>query len=79
MTWSEILQDWQCQIDRLTALFPCADPEALVRFRGDKTLLAQYIADTHDLTEAEGQEAIDMRLLPGCAARRESFGLLAAE
>lgn len=79
MTWRDLLQDWQGQLDRLAAIFPHADPEALVRFRGNKALLAAYIADTHDLTLAEGHEAVDLRLLPGARAMSRSGGLYAAE
>ncbi|WP_068112312.1 hypothetical protein [Tropicimonas marinistellae] len=67
MTWGDILQDWHGQLDRLEAMFPHADTAALVRFRGNKHLLAEYIADTHDLTLAEGLEAVELRLLPGAA------------
>ena len=67
MTWRDMLTDWNAQLDRLSDLFPQADPCALVRFRGNKALLAEYIADTHDLTLAEGHEAVDFRLLPGAA------------
>ena len=76
MTWRDLLLDWQGQLDRLAELFPHADPEALARFRGNRALLAEYIADTHELTLAEGYEAIEMRMLP-CADRADL--LLAAE
>lgn len=66
MTWSDILTDWNGQLARLQIIFPHADVAALARFRGNKRLLAEYIADTHDLTYAEGVEAVEMRLLP-CA------------
>ena len=76
MTWGDLLEDWQCHVSCLVACFPHADPEALVRFRGNRDLLAEYIADTHELTLAEGHEAIEMRLLP-CVSRPKA--LLAAE
>ncbi|SDI46089.1 hypothetical protein [Aliiruegeria lutimaris] len=76
MTWGDLLENWHCQIECLVACFPHADPEALVRFRGNRDLLAEYIADTHELTLAEGFEAIEMRLLP-CVSRPAD--LLAAE
>lgn len=79
MTWGDLLEDWQMRIDRLTELFPHADAVALQRFRGNKSLLAQYIADTHDLTLSEGYEALDMRLLPGCQGTSSDRGLCAAE
>lgn len=71
MTWRDLLQDWHGQLDRLATLFPHADPCALVRFRGNKTLLAEYIADSHDLTLAEGMEVLEMRLLQGAAPMAE--------
>lgn len=79
MTWGNLLEHWHGQVGRITEIFPHADPCALVRFRGNRDLLAQYIADTHDLTVAEGHEAIDLRLLP--AARHKIFvpPLVAAE
>ncbi|MFD0979871.1 hypothetical protein [Tropicimonas aquimaris] len=79
MTWSDILQDWHGQLSRLHDLFPHADPVALARFRGNKRLLAEYIADTHDLTEAEGAEAIEWRLMPGAATRDVGAFACAAE
>ncbi|PRY26276.1 hypothetical protein CLV78_101371 [Aliiruegeria haliotis] len=65
MTWRDLLMDWHDHIDRVADIFPHADPCALVRFRGNRELLAEYIADTHDLTPAEGIEAVELRLLPG--------------
>lgn len=79
MTWSDILQDWHGQLERLHSLFPHADPAALARFRGNKHLLAEYIADTHDLTQAEGAEAIELRLMPCAAARPTRSFACAAE
>ena len=79
MTWRDLLQDWHGQLDRLAETFPHADQSALVRFRGNRDLLAQYIADTHDLTYAEGIEALDMRLLPGAQLSDMPPSLCAAE
>jgi hypothetical protein len=73
MTWRDLLADWQEHLDCLQALFPHADIGALVRFRGNKDLLAEYIADTHDLTLTEGHDAVDMRLLPGARASVNSI------
>lgn len=74
MTWKDLLLEWHDQIDRLAELFPHADPCALVRFRGNRAFLAEYIADTHDLTLSEGQEAVELRLLQSARrARRETF------
>ncbi|WP_116131795.1 hypothetical protein [Tropicimonas sp. IMCC34043] len=66
MTWSDILTEWTDHLAQLGQIFPHADAAALARFRGNKLLLAEYIADTHDLTFREGLEAVEMRLLP-CA------------
>ena len=79
MTWRDLLQNWHGQLDRLAEIFPHADPSALVRFRGNRDLLAQYIADTHDLTFAEGIEAVEMRLLPGARSTDHPPTLYAAE
>lgn len=65
MTWDELFSNWPEQVDRLVSIFPHADRCALIRFRGNRRHLAQYLADAHDLTEAEGLEAIELRLLPG--------------
>lgn len=65
MTWRDIMQHWTWHIDRFQHLFPHADAEALVRFRGNKELLAEYIANTHDLTLREGMDALEHRLMPG--------------
>ena len=79
MTWRDLLQDWQGQLERLSDIFPHADPDALIRFRGNRDLLAEYIADTHDLTLAEGHEAVELRLLPGARTDVASGRLCAAE
>ncbi|MDV7144958.1 hypothetical protein R3X27_19935 [Tropicimonas sp. TH_r6] len=77
MTWGDLFRDWHGQIDTLSNLFPHADPSALARFRGNRGLLAQYIADTHELTLEEGTEAVELRLLP--SARSVAQQLVAAE
>ncbi|SFB84949.1 hypothetical protein [Tropicimonas isoalkanivorans] len=69
MTWCEFLQEWHGQLHRLQTLFPYADATALARFRGNKHLLTEYIANTHDLTLSEGLEALELRLLPGAQAK----------
>ena len=79
MTWRDLLDDWHGQLARLAELFPHADPEALIRFRGNRALLAEYIADTHELTLAEGQEAVELRLLPGARPADFREELCAAE
>ncbi len=71
-----MLQDWHGQLPRLQTLFPHADIAALTRFRGNRQLLAEYIANTHDLTLDEGIEALEMRLLTG-ATRRRAFAVAA--
>lgn len=79
MTWRDLLQDWQGQLDRLSEIFPYADADALIRFRGNRDLLAEYIADSHDLTLAEGYEAVELRLLPGAFPSENPAELYAAE
>ncbi len=79
MTWGDLLRDWHDQLETLSDLFPHADPSALARFRGNRGLLAQYIADTHDLTLEEGAEAVEMRLLPSARGLALQAQLVAAE
>lgn len=79
MTWRDLLADWHENLDRLHLLFPHADTTALIRFRGNKALLAEYIADTHDLTLDEGHEAVDLRLLPAARPTFAGNAALAAE
>ena len=63
MTWDRFLEMWPSQIERVLALFPRAERCALLRYRGNRSHLAQYIADTHDLTYAEADELLETRLM----------------
>ena len=59
MPWTIVTQDWAAFVDRLCAWFPYFDAEAVRRFRGDRDKLVTYLADSHDLTEAEASEQLD--------------------
>ncbi len=59
MPWTIVTQDWAAFVDRLCAWFPYFDRAALRRFRGDRQKLVTYLADSHDLTEAEASEQLD--------------------
>lgn len=69
MTWSRLLSEWRDHIPEALWLFPHLDPQALARFRGDRGLLATYLAETHDLTLSEAQDCINDRLLALSPAR----------
>lgn len=77
MSWDRFLDDWPAHVDRVLALFPGTDRCALVRFRGNRRYLAQYIADAQDLTPAEAEDLIDLRLL-SASRRQEGLSALAA-
>ncbi len=63
-------QDWPAVADRLCLWFPHFDSAALRRFRGDRAKLVTYLAESHDLTEAEAAEQLEMWFeTAGLAAR----------
>lgn len=64
MTWSEMKSQWELHLERVAELFPHTEPKAIARFRGNPALLAEYIADTHDVTISEAIFLIEDRLLP---------------
>ncbi|MEO0936789.1 MAG: hypothetical protein AAFY38_01395 [Pseudomonadota bacterium] len=53
MSWTNMLEEWNVLMHAFVARFPHCDPAALRRFRGNRDLLVTYLADTHELTEAE--------------------------
>lgn len=58
MSWDSILENWMAMIDSMCADFPHLDVVAVRRFRGDRSKLIGYLADTHDLTKVEAQDAL---------------------
>ncbi len=60
MPWTLVTQDWYAYVGRLCSWFPYFDEDAVRRFRGDRAKLVTYLADSHDLTEAEACEQLDM-------------------
>ena len=67
-------EGWPALVEGLCLWFRHADPAALGRFRGDGAKLVTYLADCHDLTEAEAAEQLEIYLaahhftLPGARA-----------
>ena len=58
MPWSQVLEVWQNLFERLCADFPHLDELALRRFRGNRDLLVNYLAETHELTQSEADECL---------------------
>lgn len=59
MPWDHVLASWPNLAGYLCADFNHLEENALRRFRGDRTKLVIYLAETHDLTEAEAAETLD--------------------
>lgn len=59
MSWTHVLARWPQLITRLCADFPHLELCALERFRGDRTKMEVYLAETHDLTRDEAAETLD--------------------
>ena len=73
MPWDHVLASWPNLADHLCADFKHLEETAVRRFRGDRTKLVIYLAETHDLTEAEAAEALDQWLT--FTGRRVSIGV----
>ena len=58
MSWTCVMSIWENLLDHLCDDFPFLEKAALVRFRGDQSKLISYLAETHDLTECEAEEAL---------------------
>lgn len=58
MSWDSVLENWMSLIDCLCKDFPHLDVAAVRRFRGDQVKLVGYLADTHELTMTEAQDAL---------------------
>lgn len=59
MPWAHVLASWPNLIDHLCEDFRHLEVAALRRFRGDRTKMETYLAETHDLTHAEACETLD--------------------
>lgn len=59
MPWAHVLASWPNLIDHLCDDFRHLEASALRRFRGDRAKMETYLAETHDLTEAEAAEALE--------------------
>jgi len=59
MPWTHVLASWPNLIEHLCSDFRYLEISALRRFRGDRTKMVTYLAETHDLTLAEAEESLD--------------------
>ncbi len=60
MPWTFVTRDWPAFVEQLCAWFPYFDEDAVRRFRGDRSKLVTYLAETHDLTEAEASDQLGL-------------------
>ncbi len=58
MPWRDVYSIWPDLIDQFCNDFPYLEKAALTRFRGDRNKLITYLADTHELTLTEAQDAL---------------------
>jgi hypothetical protein len=59
MPWTHVLASWPHLIDHLCDDFPDLEAAAIRRFRGDRSRMETYLAETHDLTPDEAADALD--------------------
>ena len=59
MTWTTVLAQWPHLLDHLCKDFAHLEIAALRRFRGDRTKMETYLAETHDLTLAEARDVLE--------------------
>jgi len=59
MPWAHVLASWPNLIEHLCDDFRHLELSAMRRFRGDRTKMETYLAETHDLTRSEAAEALD--------------------
>lgn len=59
MPWNAALAQWPHLIEQLCADFRFLERAALERFRGDRNKMVVYLAETHDLTFVEAEEALE--------------------
>lgn len=72
MPWTVVTAEWPHFVEKLCDHFRWLDPAAIRRFRGDRSKMVTYLAETHDLTEAEACETLgDWFALHGPAALAE--------
>lgn len=58
MPWDRVMTNWLQLVEPLVHDFPHMSKIPLWRFRGDRQKLVVYLAETHDLTHAEADEAL---------------------
>lgn len=58
MSWTSMLEKWETLMHDFAARFPYCDSAALKRFRGNRSLLVTYLAETHELTNSEAAETL---------------------
>ena len=58
MSWTTALARWPNLLDQLCRDFSYLELTALERFRGDRTKLEVYLAETHDLTTSEARQTL---------------------
>lgn len=59
MPWNSALAQWPHLIEQLCADFRYLERAALERFRGDRDKMVVYLAETHDLTMIEAEDALE--------------------
>lgn len=59
MPWTHVLDCWPHLLPQLKTDFQHLEMDALRRFRGDRSKMETYLAETHDLTVQEARETLD--------------------
>ena len=62
MHWEDVQAVWDQLADQMQAQWPAVRALDLAMIAGDRYKFTRYLADVHDLTLAEADEAIDFWL-----------------
>lgn len=57
--WTLVETQWHETVDAIAARWPETGPEDLVAINGDHTRFVTYLAQVHDLTLREADEAVE--------------------
>jgi hypothetical protein len=63
MHWQDVQTAWDQLGDQIQAQWPATNALDLAMIAGDKSRFTTYLAEVHDLTPFEADEAIDLWLL----------------
>jgi hypothetical protein len=74
MNWREVAGNWPAFVEAAAVRWPQADATRLLAIDGNREQFEAYISETHDLTQAEVREDVEVLLAGALLPRTETSG-----